>query len=72
MASCATLNAYFAISTVTDFIDTIENKGQCAVTLLDFSKAFDKVPDDLLLDKLMRHWVNTQNYRWISPFLTNC
>ena len=59
------------VSTITDFIGTIENKGQCDVILLDFSKAFDKVSHDLLLNKLIRYGVNTQTHKWISSFLNN-
>lgn len=31
------------ITTVSDFMQTIEDKAQCDITLLDFSKAFDRV-----------------------------
>ena len=46
------------ISTLTDFVNTTEEKGQCDVILLDFSKAFDKVSHSLLLQKLHRYGID--------------
>ena len=59
------------VSTITDFINTIEGKGQCDVILLDFSKAFDKVSHELLMQKLSRYGINAQVHQWISSFLAN-
>ena len=36
------------ISTINDFAECLNQGGQCDVLLLDFSKAFDKVPHSRL------------------------
>ena len=59
------------ITTVHDLALTLDKGKQTDVILLDFSKAFDKVPHQRLLSKL--HFYGTQNstLNWISSFLTN-
>jgi hypothetical protein len=47
-------------------MNTIENKGQKDIILLDFSKAFDKVPHDLLLLKLKRFCLHPNILGWIA------
>ena len=39
---------------------------------LDFSKAFDSVPHELLLLKLKCHGIDGSLLHWLSSFLTNC
>ena len=52
---------------------TILNKGQgqVDVILLDFSKAFDTVPHQRLLQKLNKYGIRNHTLNWISSFLTN-
>ena len=52
---------------------TILNKGQgqVDVILLDFSKAFDTVPHQRLLQKLRKYGIRNHTLNWISSFLTN-
>ena len=44
---------------------------QVDVILLDFSKAFDKVPHQCLLHKLQYYGVRDKTLSWIQSFLTN-
>jgi hypothetical protein len=57
--------------TVNDIANTIENKSQKDMILLDFSKAFDKVPHELLLRKLKHYGINTSTLNWITSFLSD-
>ena len=41
------------------------------VILLDFSKAFDTVPHQRLLQKLRKYGIRNHTLNWISSFLTN-
>ena len=52
---------------------TIRNmgQGQVDVILLDFSKAFDTVPRQRLLQKLNKYGIRNHTLNWISSFLTN-
>ena len=38
--------------------------------IMDFSKAFDTVPHNRLLNKLKRYGINNKTHAWISKFLT--
>ena len=38
---------------------------------LDFSKAFDKVDHNLLLNKMKNHGINKQVLKWIQSYLQN-
>lgn len=58
------------IATTRDFINSIEEKGQCDIILLDFSKAFDKVSHQLLLTKLKHFGIQQTTHKWISSFLS--
>jgi len=57
------------ILTVQDLAQGIEDKQQIDVILLDFSKAFDKVPHRRLLHKLDYYGVRGRNHQWIAHFL---
>ena len=43
---------------------------QTDVILLDFCKAFDKVPHHLLLHKLYHYGIRGSTFKWISSFLS--
>ena len=58
------------IDTVTDFVNDIEQQKQCDAILLDFSKAFDKVPHHLLIEKLRHYGITDHIQQWIQAFLS--
>ena len=49
----------------------LERDSQVDIILIDFAKAFDKVPHHCLLHKLEYYGVNPKNNRWICSFLEN-
>ena len=57
------------IVTIQDLAHNIDSKGQTDVILLDFSKAFDKVPNKRLLYKLHHYGIRNSNIGWIQDFL---
>ena len=57
------------IVTIQDLAHNIDTKGQTDVILLDFSKAFDKVPHKRLLYKLHHYGIRNSNIGWIQDFL---
>ena len=60
------------IITIDDFAQIINNTGgQADVILLDFSKAFDKVPHNRLCEKLAFYGIRGPLLTWIRNFITN-
>ena len=59
------------IITVQDLANSLNRNEQIDGILLDFSKAFDKVPHQRLLEKLSYYRVRGNMYSWIKDFLTN-
>ena len=57
------------ILTVQDLAKNIDNRGQTDLILLDFSKAFDKVPHKRLLYKINYYGVRNSTLWWIGDFL---
>ncbi|KAL8616823.1 hypothetical protein ACOMHN_017860 [Nucella lapillus] len=57
------------ILTAHDLAAELSNKGQTDLILLDFSKAFDKVPHLRLLSKLELYGVRGKTKQWIESFL---
>ena len=57
------------LRTIQDLASTIDVMGQTDVILLDFSKAFDKVPHLRLLSKIRYYGIQNNLNRWISSFL---
>ena len=57
------------ISLVHDITKSLEAGHQIDMILLDFSKAFDKVPHQRLLHKLNFYGVRNNTLRWIGSFL---
>ena len=53
-----------------ELVEGIAGGGQVDLILLDFSKAFDKVPHQRLLHKLHRYGISGKHLKWISEFLT--
>ena len=58
-------------TTVQDLASGIDNSQQIDAILLDFSKAFDKVPHQRILIKLEHYGVRGTTLRWIRSFLSN-
>ena len=59
------------INTVHDWITAIDNKTQIDDILLDFAKAFDKVPPKRLLSKLAFYGITRNTKNWIKSFLSH-
>ena len=60
------------IETVHDWMTALDNKTQIDAILLDFAKAFDKVPHKRLLSKLTSYGITDHNtHNWITSFLSN-
>ena len=49
----------------------LNERGQCDVLLLDFCKAFDKVPHSRLFYKLHHYGIRGTLLTWIKNFLSN-
>ena len=58
------------ISTIQEIAHNMTRKGQTDVILLDFAKAFDKVPHHRLLHKLNYYGVRESTLCWIESFLS--
>ena len=59
------------ISLTQELHEKLEEKSQVEMIVLDFSKAFDKVPHKRLMKKLWNYGVRGQTHSWIQSFLTN-
>ena len=59
------------ILTIQDLASGLEDGEQIDAILLDFSKAFDKVPHQRLLLKLQHYRIRGQLLSWIESFLTD-
>ena len=59
------------LTTVQDLASGIDNSQQIDAILLDFSKAFDKVPHQRLLIKLEHYGVRGTTLQWIRSFLSD-
>jgi hypothetical protein len=57
------------ILTVQDLARNIDNRNQSGLILLDFSKAFDKVPHRRLLYKIKYYGIRHNISQWIEDFL---
>ena len=57
------------ITTIQKIASTMSSKGQADVILLDFAKAFDKVPHQRLLHKIDHYGVRNSTLCWIESFL---
>lgn len=59
------------ITTIHDLASGLDQRQQVDAVLLDFSKAFDKVPHHRLALKLEHYGVRGQTLGWISSFLSD-
>ena len=59
------------ITPVHGLAESLDNGRQVDMMVLDFSKAFDRVPHQRLLKKLDHYGVRGETYNWIRSFLTN-
>lgn len=59
------------ITSTHDWASTLQHRGQTDVVLLDFSKAFDKVPHLRLSAKLHHYGISGLTLNWINSFLSN-
>ena len=57
--------------TTQDIFCQWDNKTQVDIAVLDFAKAFDKVPHRSLLNKLHHYYIDNNIHTWITSFLTN-
>ena len=57
------------ILTTHDLANSLNNKSQTDMIIMDFSKAFDTVPHNQLLNKLNRYGIHNNTHTWISTFL---
>jgi len=57
------------LTTTHDLMKSFDNKKQVDVAVLDFSKAFDKVPHERLLAKLQHYGIVGPIHSWIGEFL---
>ena len=58
------------ILTLHDLARSIDNNEQMDVILLDFSKAFDKVPHERLLHKTKHYGIQDNTLAWLRDFLS--
>jgi len=59
------------LTTIDEFSRHLDTGAQIDVILLDFSKAFDKVPHQRLFSKLAHYGIHGPILEWIKDFLTN-
>ena len=59
------------IETVHGWMTAMDNKTQIDAILLDFAKAFDKVPHLRLLKKITSYGITGNTKNWIKSFLSN-
>ena len=57
------------IITKQDLAQSLNDQLQVDMIILDFSKAFDTVPHNILLNKLDRYGIRNKTHTWISNFL---
>lgn len=66
------LSAVTQLAEIThDFAGIIDSKLQADAILIDFAKAFDRVPHSKLIAKLESIGINSKVIGWISAYLTN-
>ena len=59
------------VVTLHDLCQSLEQKSQVDVAILDFSKAFDTVPHSKLLEKIDSYGIRGPLHNWLTTFLTS-
>ena len=59
------------ISHYNNIYDMLVEEKKLDTVFLDFTKAFDKVDHEILLDKVKKHKINGKIGKWIREFLTD-
>ena len=59
------------IKTSTDWSNTLNNKGQTSIIILDFSGAFDKISHTFILYKLKYYGIRNNTLSWAGDFISN-
>ena len=59
------------VSVINDWASALDNNKQVDVFILDFEKAFDSVPHELLKAKLYSLGVSRQVINWVDNFLSD-
>ena len=54
---------------INDWAKILDNRGQVDTFILDFEKAFDTPPHELLKSKLFSYWIGGKTLKWIDSFL---
>jgi len=53
-----------------DKVTRLADEGEAVdVVYLNFSKAFDTVPQNILMEKLSAHWLDGHTLRWVKNWL---
>ena len=65
-------STYMALITMVNTITEALNKGESAIGIfLDFSKAFDTVDHNILLQKLQKYGIRGVSHDWFASYLSN-
>ena len=59
------------LTLVHELANSLDKKQQVDMAILDFSKAFDRVPHQRLLRKIDHYGVRGQTFAWIKDFLAD-
>ena len=54
---------------INDWAKILDNRGQVDTFILDFEKAFDTSPHELLKSKLFSYGIGGKTLKWIDSFL---
>ena len=54
---------------INDWAKILDNRGQVDTFILDFEKAFDTPPHELLKSKLFSYGIDGKTLKWIDSFL---
>ena len=60
------------VTLVQDLDLAMDKRTQTDMVVLDFSKAFDRVPHQCILRKFQHYGIRGHLHKWISSFLTSC
>jgi hypothetical protein len=58
------------VNTIEEVARSIDNRQQIDMLILDFSKAFDTVPHQRLLQKMHHYGIKGNILKWVSGWLT--